>query len=199
MALTTLIFRCIYQERPTNWLWRMPFPESPAIRRIVIKAKALSAALKLAEGGAGTQDAVRALVQEALTDHSDNSSAVAHVAMSHILGRAAHIDLQTGDTAEGLGFEVVGKAWIAWATGVGTDEAKKALVELPAPQGPQPEGGALSLMAMQPWAAAVSALFHDDFDEARRMFRRATELSSQCGTETNSAVQWTYAASYFGR
>jgi len=202
LPLTTLISRCIYQERPTLRLWTMSFPKSPAIQRILLRGKSLSAALKFIEGqGALSRVTIIELVERTLESFRprDNASWVEWVAMGRIVGHPEHVELQPESTQDGQVFTTIGQAWIAWATGVGREEALVALTGIPVPEGPQPEGGALHLMALQPWAAAVNALFHDDFDEAQRWFRRATELASQVGSETNTAVQWTYAATYFGR
>lgn len=194
VQLTTPSCRCIY-------LTMAQFPESDSVRRIILEAEALSAALKYAEGRGDRQDAVLALVKGTYTTHEveDNISATAHVAMEHILGQARPLPLRPVKRADHEVFRIIARAWIAWVTGADREESQKALHELPIPRGPIPEGGALHLMALQPWAQAVHALLKNDLGESRRMFRRATELSSQCGTETNPAIQWAYAASYFGK
>jgi hypothetical protein len=200
-SLTTLIFRCIYQETTNSRLWTM-IPQTPAIQRILFRSQALSAALQYIEAAeAAPRGHVIQLVERSLGsfEPTDNPGRVERAAMGLIVGRPEHIKLEPAESLDQRVFTIVGQAWISWATSVETEEAQRALSQLPAPRGPQPEGGALHLMALQPWAAAVSALIHDDSLEAQRMFRRATELASQCGTETNSAVQWTYAASYFVR
>jgi hypothetical protein len=178
-----------------------PFPKSRKIRRILLEADALSAALRCAEGRGCRDDVTRRQIRDLLSGHekSDNPSMLIHSAMSHIAEMPFCATFQPGDTTEQWVFEVIARAWCAWAGDTGRAESLKALKDLPVPTGPLPEGGALHLMAMQPWAQAVHALLEADPVEARRWFRRATELSSQCGTETNSAVQWSYAASYFGK
>jgi hypothetical protein len=172
-------------------------PKSPKIQRILAEAKALTAALKLAEG-TGSTALVHQLVAEALDGHNptDSPTELVNAAMRHILGRPIPTSSETeGGSLEDNIFGVIARAWVAWATGLDRERAHEALRKIPIPKGPLKEGGALHLMAMQPWAQAVDALLQNDLDEARRMFRRATELSSQCGTVTNAAVQWTYAAS----
>lgn len=177
----------------------MPFPKSTQIRRIFARAAALSAVLTCVESG-GDREAAVLLVEDVFGPVPDDDYAkLVHAAMAHIIGRPTDVSLQGGKTDDQRIFDAIGTAWVAWATGEGKADARKALQEIPVPKGPRMEGGALHLMAMQPWAQAVAALLQDDLVESRRLFRRATELSSQCGTETNSAIQWTYAASYFGR
>jgi len=176
------------------------FLKSPQIQRILLEADALSAALLCAEGKGDREDVLRR-IEEVLPglDTADNPSLLTQAAMCHIARRPLQVTLHPGDSTEQWVFEVIARGWVAWATKLGREEARKALRKIPAPKGPRQEGGALHLMAMQPWASAVDALLQHDRDEARRFFRRATELASQCGLETNPAIQWTYAASYFGK
>jgi hypothetical protein len=175
------------------------FHKSPQVRRIFDEAAALSAVLQCVEGQGDPAEAISLVEKVAVPKPTDNAGRLVQAAMAFVLQKPVSTELAPGDGLDESIFEAIGRAWIAWATSTGQDQAQKALATIPAPRGPQPEGGALHLMAMQPWAQAVSALLQDDLAEARRFFRRATELSSQCGTETNSAIQWTYAASYFGR
>lgn len=191
--MTNPTLRCICQIMS-------PFLESSSIRAILEQAEALSAALRYVESRRGREKVVRQ-VQASLSAHevTDNPSALIHVAMSHIAGEPSSISLDPPESVEEIVFTTTAQAWIAWATEQNRASSFEKLRTLPIPRGPLPEGGALHLMALQPWAQAVHTLLENNPDEARRWFRRATELSSQCGTETNSAVQWSYAASYFGK
>ncbi len=177
----------------------MPFYQSPQIRMIFARADALSAALTCVERGCGHEKAVQLVEDVFGPEPADDYGKLVHAAMAHIIDRPIMVSLQGGETDDQRIFDAVGRAWIAWATGLGRANARKTLQDVPVPKGPRMEGGALHLMAMHPWAQAVTALLQDDLVESRRLFRRATELSSQCGIETNSAIQWTYAASYFGK
>ena len=90
-------------------------------------------------------------------------------------------------------FETIAKAWTTWAMGA---DPRTLLQSIPKPS---EYGGAIHMMALEPWGAAIKALFEKDADEALRLFRRSMELGSQCETETNDVVQWTYVASFFHR
>lgn len=92
-------------------------------------------------------------------------------------------------------FEATARVWILWASQTDPDKAMKELQALKSP--PAGAAGALHLMALNPWRDAVEALLRRDAAKARRLFWRASELGSQFGTESNPAVQWTYAASFF--
>jgi len=92
-------------------------------------------------------------------------------------------------------FEVTAKSWIAWARK--TDQ-EKALEDLQAvPTTLSGRKAALHLMALRPWKLAVEALLKKDALLARKLFHRASELSSHFGVESSPVIQWTYAASFF--
>jgi len=88
-------------------------------------------------------------------------------------------------------FEIVAKAWLMWAAGL---DPKALLHTIPKPS---EYGGAIHMMAIEPWASATEALFGQDNEEARRLFRRSVEIGTQYDTETNEVVKWAYAASFF--
>lgn len=90
-------------------------------------------------------------------------------------------------------FRYLGQAWAHWAAG--NQETSRFLLHQ-LPQGPF-TGSALHLMALKPWREAIQGLTVGATEEARRNFRRASEVASQVGTKTASAVQWTYIASFF--
>ena len=168
----------------------------PAVQQIVAENQALSAALSLVEGLGSDSLDVRKGVRSALPGYiiSDSQSRVVRLAMKLIAG----VKIERGDTrisSKALkgDFEIVAKAWIAWAVAL-PQKPQSWLGELG-----QVKEGAIRSMTLQPWAQAVEALWENDPVEARRFFRRATEISAQLGTETNPAIQWTYAASFFGQ
>jgi hypothetical protein len=85
-------------------------------------------------------------------------------------------------------------AWMVWASGSPTNAA---LVELKR-QDLQEEGpSVLHHLALSNWALAVRSLLKGDMTEAKRRYRRALDVGSQFGTETNAVIVWTYAASFF--
>lgn len=88
-------------------------------------------------------------------------------------------------------FEVIAKAWLTWATGGDPTPLLNARPK------PSEYGGAIHMMALEPWAAATKALHERNGEEARRFFRRSVELGSQYDTETNEVVKWAYVASFF--
>ncbi len=90
-------------------------------------------------------------------------------------------------------FKAIGQAWAFWAAS-NSEDARALLEQLP--QGPF-TGSALHLMALKPWREAIQNLTEGCTEIARRNFKRASEVSSQVGTETASAIQWTYVASFF--
>ena len=192
-TLTTPIQRCIYQGRMVD---------SPAVRQLIAEAEALSAALAYVEQRGNREEAVRR-VEQALRGHegSDLAAVVVRYAMERILDRE-HDGPPTVETSasplERHIFETVALAWLRWTTGQDTKVAQEELRGLQEEDGGfQPQGGALHLMSLRPWQFAVQALLAEDPEEARRLFRRSGELGSQCGTETNPVVQWTYAATFW--
>jgi hypothetical protein len=90
-------------------------------------------------------------------------------------------------------FETLATAWMVWAGG-GDPEPFVASV-------PKPDeyGGALHLMALEPWGRAIRALGEDNWEEAVRWFKRSIEFGAQYEIETSDAVQWSYVASVFHR
>ncbi len=88
-------------------------------------------------------------------------------------------------------YERTALAWLTWAAGMGPSALLQALPKA------NEFGGAIHVMALEPWARATKALHEQDFEEARRLFRRSIELGTQYGTETNEVVQWAYVASFF--
>jgi hypothetical protein len=175
---------------------------SPAVKQLIAEQDALSAVLACVEGRGDREEAKR-LTEEALQGHEGGSleAILTRYAMERIVGRShaplPEVELEKEPFERHL-FETTALAWLLWLTRVQQlDQAQEGLRQLLEDGGYQPQGGALHLMALRPWQLAVEALLTGDPQEARRLFRRATEIGSQCGTETNPAVQWTYGATFF--
>jgi len=174
---------------------------SPAVEQLIAESEALTAVLACVEGKGNREEAER-LVQQALRGHIDESpeGILTRFAMERIVG-VAHGAVPEREPVdepfERRLFETTALAWIRWATGTELELARGDLLQLQEVGDYQPQGGALHLMTLRPWQLAVGALLGGDTQEARRLFKRSTELGGQCGTETNPAVQWTYAASLY--
>lgn len=91
-------------------------------------------------------------------------------------------------------FEVLASAWLIWAAG-GDPLPYVANASKPNTE----YGGAIHLMALEPWGRAIAALAEGNREEALRQFRRSIEFGSQYDIETSDTIQWTYAASFFHR
>ena len=180
----------------------MPLPETPEIRRLLEEARALSAVLACVDldHRCPHEDAL-ALVSASLKAHQGTSieASVTKAAMQHILQEeVTGADWEPAKAPlDRLIFETTARAWMVWVTGGYREQGHELLRNLSVPRNSQGERGALALMALQPWTVAVSALLRENLDEARRQFDRATELSAQFGTDTNTVIQWTYAASFW--
>lgn len=176
--------------------------QSPYIEQAITEAKALSAALAFVEGQGPREEAV-GLTEKALHGHDGKNlhGIVTRYAMEHIVGRSHNTSVvvkPNGKSLERRIFETTSLAWLRWISQEGAESSLEALRLLQEEgESCQPQGGALHLMALRPWQLAVRALISGDREEAKRLFRRATELGSQCGTESNPVVQWTYAATFF--
>lgn len=176
--------------------------QSPVVQQLMAEADALSAVLSCVEGGPGGRERAAQLVEDAYRGHDDRSpeGVLTLFAMERVVGFSHGDPPRTPPVERPYDrhlFEMVALAWIRWATGTDLDRAREDLQKLGEDGGYQPHGGALHMMALRPWQMAVEALIRGDRQEARRLFKRATELGSQCGTETNPSIQWAYAATFF--
>ncbi len=90
-------------------------------------------------------------------------------------------------------FETLAVAWIEWVAGGDPSPFVDSILK------PTEYGGALHLMALEPWGRAITALSEDNQDEAVRWFRRSIEFGAQNNIETSDAIQWSYVASIFHR
>jgi hypothetical protein len=177
----------------------MSLLEAPGIQNILAGSKALTAALSCVEGEEDSKQA-KELVLKVFANHEtpDMDSWVEHCAMASILDIPQILPRfkPIQDPPERLIFETTALVWMSWVLNLRHTKEHKALLNLKVPSGSK-NGGALQLMALQPWTRAIKALIQGNSTEAQRFFRRTTELGSQFGTETNTAIQWTYAASFF--
>ncbi len=90
-------------------------------------------------------------------------------------------------------FETLATAWMVWAGGGDPGPFVDSVPK------PDEYGGALHLMALEPWGKAILALGENNEDEAVRWFRRSVEFGAQYDIETSDAIQWSYVASVFHR
>ena len=157
--------------------------------------RAMSAALACLQGG--DREETLTLVRAALPMEKPSSveDLVTQAAMRVILGQP--VEPPTFEPAKRPSdrhlFEVTSRGWLVWASQGDRKETLRGLQALSVPSGK----GALHLMALRPWKAAVEALLREEPLESRMLFWRASEMGAQFGTESNPVVQWTYAASFF--
>jgi hypothetical protein len=90
-------------------------------------------------------------------------------------------------------FEMMAKAWLVWASGGDPMPVLNNVLKS------NEYGGALHLMALEPWGRAIKALKLEEWPEAARGFRRSMELGAQYGFESSDAISWSYVASFFHR
>lgn len=168
--------------------------QTPQVQQTIAETKALGAVLAVVLQGGATDEAT-ALVRSVFEKHrpQDPDTWLRHFAMAHILGVSITLPAlaSEGDGAQRL-FTRTARVWMLWAGG--QLEAARGLLTTPEPNH---EGGEIHLMALGPWCLGLDALLRSDREEARRYFRRATEVGSQLGTETNNAIQWAFGATFF--
>jgi hypothetical protein len=105
----------------------------------------------------------------------------------------ARIDEDPEDSERAL-FLAVAWAWMIWISG---GSKNSALAELDRLDLQEESPLVLHHLALSNWAFAVRALLKGKTKEAKRRYRRALDVGSQFGTESNSVIVWTYAASFF--
>jgi len=175
---------------------------NPGVQEVLREADALSAALSCLDGP--LTDEARTLITAVRDGYPicDTASLLTFEAMSLLLSNRHRVAVQEPmhpkREVDWAFFDVIAMAWIAWAIGAQPEEPlvelrKMTLLVIETTEG---TGGALHLMALHPWVAAVTALLENNLEEARRQYHRATEIGAQLGTETNPAIQWTYAATF---
>lgn len=166
------------------------------VNHITVESRALEAALAVVEGQGNPAQAsasIEALLSLWTPDDSPGDY-VKLAAFRRIVGDSlvgpGWLPSSSGPEDQRI-FELTAHAWVTWASG-GT-EPFESQIDSP-PSGGE---GLIHRMALGYWAVAVENLTKKDLPEARRLFRRATELGGQFGTETNPVVLWTYAASFW--
>jgi len=172
--------------------------DDPSVQQVIAQSEALLAALAYVDRGVDRDGALEK-VQRALDRGTflTVEELTIRSAMRRILGQEALASYRFYPAVRPTSrhfFEVSARAWMIWAE---KGSASEALTDLHSLEEPSPKSGALHLMALVPWKLAIEALLEEDLAEARRQFLRSAELGSQIGTETNPAVQWSYAASFF--
>jgi hypothetical protein len=95
------------------------------------------------------------------------------------------------DTEEAL-FQTTAWAWMNWACG---EDAKKPLFALSELKH-HTEDKLIHVLALSNWSNAVENLLRANLPEAKRRYRRAVDLGSQFGTDTSTAIFWTYSATF---
>ena len=162
--------------------------ESSVTQRIIAESKALRAALANMDNA---RDLVRGTFE---APRSGPEGEVIATAMLHILGTATAPLTLSAKNPDMAFFCYTANAWSNWVLN-DPAMAKKWLRQ--AGTITEAPGGALHLMALRPWKAAIEALLARNTEEAKKLFRRSLEVSGQMGTSTNVALQWSYAASFF--
>lgn len=141
-------------------------------------------------------DALR-LIRESYDSRTGHTveDLVTHCAQAKVLGESYRIPqfVPAKNPVDRRTFETLATAWMVWATGGNpgpfVDNVPK----------PDEYGGALHLMALEPWGKAIQALGDNQIDEAVRWFKRSVEFGAQYDIETSDAIQWSYVASIFHR
>lgn len=161
---------------------------------MVIEAKALTTLLGYVLREEPCED-VAGLVAPIFESHQakDAESWLRHFAMARLLKETLTVpELEPAEDLASRLFARTAKAWMLWAAGR-TEEAKTTL-RTSDPAGAV--GSEIHMMTLGPWWLGVDALLREDSQEARRYFRRSTEMGSQLGTETNNAIQWSFVATF---
>lgn len=95
-------------------------------------------------------------------------------------------------------YETIGMAWLRWLMSGDTSAiGLMARIRAAEPDTGHVPDGAIELMSLAEWGAAVEALAVGDEANAKRHFERATEIGAQVGSDSNPSINWTYAASFF--
>jgi hypothetical protein len=90
-------------------------------------------------------------------------------------------------------FSTTSWAWMSWAANGPSNRILERLNRLDLKEGPS---SVLHQLALSNWAYAVQALHSNDLVEAKRRYKRSLEIGGQFGTDTNSVILWTYAATF---
>lgn len=167
------------------------------IRRLMSEGRAVAMACEAIEGRESplkVQQFIQGLFRNQPTDTVEDL--VTWYAMGKIaqeeLPAPARIEEEPEDSERVL-FLAVAWAWMTWVSGGSKASALAELDRLDQEESPS----VLHHLALSNWAFAVRALLMGKTKEAKRRYRRALDVGSQFGTESNPVIVWTYAASFF--
>lgn len=185
---------------PSGVVFPQPLGVSESFRevsRLMTEGRAISVVCEAIEGRENPLKAQK-FVESLLRDQPQDTveDQVTRVAMLRIVGLeippGPAFDEGDVDHDREL-FLATASAWAAWAAQV-PSEVNLYLHRVSLSD----EGSSvLHHIALVNWAKAVKVLLAGDRVEAKRFYRRAVEVGSQFGTETNSVIVWTYAATFF--
>lgn len=193
-------------QRVLNEMGEQDFEVTRDPEEVFLETEALNAAARLVDFDGNISEVI-VLVRKAMRRRSTATrpeDRMVDCAMARIVGdkvrvNAESIPLDANGWARYVTRSVV-RAWIAWAAG----DSSKALEELTRLKEAQhtkelvgERSGAVNLMTLYFWASAVEALAHGDPVASRKLWKRAMEVGSTFGTDSNLLVQWAYAGSFF--
>ncbi len=178
--------------------------EMPSVNRVAHEMNALQAAQLVVERGVDRAEAlVLCRTYLGRLEPRTVEDRVIEGALKLILKREIGYPAVEANRAvkwESYVAEVVGIAWLAWASG-NCDDAFAAVRRLRSKQKRKEsfagETGAIHLMTLYWWSQAVLLLRKGDRTQARRFFKRAIEMGAQFGTDSHPMISWSYAASFF--
>jgi hypothetical protein len=176
--------------------------ENEKLGTLLLEMDALHTTLQVVDQGVDSTEAV-VLTRMAFNHDRPANSAEERLifrAMAKILDMPVALSSKLPAKApwERRVFESVAHAWVCWANDPNSEIPLEEIPKLRSAQrGTCKQAGAVHLLALYFWAAAVEALAKSDRAEARRLWRRAIEIGSSFGTPSNAAVLWSYAASFF--
>jgi len=166
--------------------------------RFLVEGKAMRSLLAAMEGQQDPDFALQLIEELHQGQPQDTPEELLRwYAMGRILGEPLpsppRFDL--GEDNEAEFFQTTAWAWMSWASG---STQPRICTELGLLK-PAEEDPVIHLLALSNWSAAVQNLLQDNWSEARRMYCRAVDLGSQFGTNTSSAILWTYGATFFAQ
>jgi len=187
---------------PSGDVFPQPLGMSESFRevsRLMTEGRAISVVCEAIEGRENplkAQKFVESLLRDQPRDTVEDQ--VTWYAMARIAGREVHSGptFDEGDVDHDRElFLATAWAWVMWAAEGPTNKVlplhKLSLSD---------EGSSvLHHIALSNWAKAVKSLLAGDRTEAKRFYRRAVEIGGQFGTETNSVIVWTYAATFLSQ
>lgn len=172
-------------------------PSVDAEPRFLIEGRAIQRLFAVMDGQedlGGTLDLIERLHRTQPNDTPDEL--LTWFAMGKLLGKPLEAPERfllgdEDDTEEAL-FQTTAWAWMAWASG---EDARKPLFALEG-LSHHTEDKLIHVLALSNWTTAVENLLRNNLSEAKRRYRRAVDLGSQFGTDTSTAIFWTYSATF---